>query len=175
MQAQKAESKISKSQNILPWSRKTSMQANQNASRRHACRHKKQNPKSKSRIQNPDTEGGIVGFRSDSWDDPGIRDAPSCLHGAAELQKVFVHVCKIVRPLDSARRPAKSRIKIRIQNRSVAGARILRGECKTQNIVMGGRWKLQIVRAECKTENVLSEPSKEVSKMSKYARSESKL
>ena len=130
--------KISKSQNLKIFCRGRGRQACKptEQSRRHACRHKKQNPKSKSRIQNPDTEGGIVGFRSDSWDDPGIRDAPSCLHGAAELQKVFVHVCKIVRPLDSARRPAKSRIKIRIQNRSVAGARILRGECKTQNIVM---------------------------------------
>ena len=136
----------------------------------------------KSRIQNQNPESRIQTPRAGSLDFvrirgmiPGSEMRRAVFTARAELQKVFVHVCKIVRPLDSARRPAKSRIKIRIQNRSVAGARILRRECKTQNIVMGGRWKLQILRAECKTENVLSEPSKEVCKMSKYARSESKL
>ena len=110
--------KISKSQNLkIFWhaQAKTCMQLTQFACKptemqavdMHAgTKSRIQNPE--SRIQNPDPDGGIVGFRSDSSDDPGIRDAPSCLHGAAELQKVLVHLCKIVRPFDSARRPAKS-------------------------------------------------------------------
>ena len=136
----------------------------------------------KSRIQNQNPESRIQTPRAGSLDFVRIRGMipgsemrravftarQNCKKFSCTSAKLFVPWI-LLAGLQNHESKSESRI-----GASLA-PRILRGECKTQNIVMGGRWKLQIVRAECKTENVLSEPSKEVCKMSKYARSESKL